>query len=260
MNPNEENTDTQAQGPTTQPVAGGNQQPATEVQPSVKDEQPVEAPAQSTPEVPVDPAPPASPQADVPAATEEQNPEGTQAGEPVDALADQVMPEQVPTEANVADETPAPTQTEDTPEQTPDSGEVKAATDTTETEVSAAEVETETVPEGSEQTDEKAPEAAAAPAAAPITTSKPKKNTPVVAIVAAVIVALVLAGITVFAYMAATNGNEDTSKTETKQQDQHVNPAVAIDEAVNEIDKSLNELNDVSDFSEDELTDQHLGL
>lgn len=88
-------------------------------------------------------------------------------------------------------------------------------------------------------------------------------KTPVVAIVIALVIALGLAGLTVFAYMK----NKDSVKPESDATTQQ--PTVAkttpattgdVDTATKEVDTTLQEVDNTEDFADTTLTDAALGL
>ncbi|MBA3758251.1 hypothetical protein H0X10_01295 [Candidatus Saccharibacteria bacterium] len=88
-----------------------------------------------------------------------------------------------------------------------------------------------------------------------------KAGTPIVAIIAAVIVAVGLIGVTVFAYMK----NQDGSKTDkyslpgVSSQNQADTTGNEVDDTSKDVDNALKSA-DEADFPESELTDQSLGL
>jgi len=92
--------------------------------------------------------------------------------------------------------------------------------------------------------------------------STPKHKKPIGVIVVAVLVALGLAGLSVYMYMknqpepidnnAATADPTDEKNTEATPE--------SVDDATQEIDESMDSLDDNTDFSESELSDDTLGL
>jgi hypothetical protein len=85
-----------------------------------------------------------------------------------------------------------------------------------------------------------------------------KSNVPVAAIALAVLIAIVLIGITVFAYIRTKNdGAATTTKTNLVQ------PKVTtqdVDQTSTEIDGTVNKVDDTKDFAGEDLTDKALGL
>lgn len=91
--------------------------------------------------------------------------------------------------------------------------------------------------------------------------NKPKRGAPVITIVVAIIVALGLAGLAVFAYMK-TN---ETKKT--PESNQPVSPAAAenvttqdVEEVDSQTEADLNSVDEATDFPETDLSDQSLEL
>lgn len=95
------------------------------------------------------------------------------------------------------------------------------------------------------------------PPAAP---SGHKASGPLFAIIAAVLVAVGLAAVTVYAYINSTE--KDKKGIDNSQQESTKTPAVTsqdVDNASNDVDDALNSTED-TDFPDSELTDQSLGL
>ena len=87
-----------------------------------------------------------------------------------------------------------------------------------------------------------------------------KASAPIAAIVAAILVAIGLAAVTVYAYKKTQNDskpaitNKNTTQTEVKS------TAQEVDQTVKEIDSTLTTTDDAKDFPDSEITDQSLGL
>lgn len=156
--------------------------------------------------------------------------------------------------------TPAPVESTETSE-----AEAAASTETNvDSSVTSA---TETSEHTNEHT-EQAAQPLAAPSAeppsnlpAPAAPSGRKAAAPLGVIIAAVLIALGLIAVTVYAYLQS---QEKSSKsTESSQTDTtKTTPAVTgtdVDEASGEVDKALNS-SEETDFPDSELTDQSLGL
>lgn len=109
----------------------------------------------------------------------------------------------------------------------------------------------------SDEKDEASTAAEAAPA--PIQPVVHKSGAPVFAIIAAVLVAIGLAAITVYAYMETQKDNKPATTQTNTQEDDAAADSQAVDDTSKEIDKAL-EASDEADFPEDELTDQNLNL
>lgn len=82
---------------------------------------------------------------------------------------------------------------------------------------------------------------------------------PIGAIVIAVLVAAALAAVAVWMYMNNDNNESTTPAPTTSQQTQEVAPS-DVDETNKEIEESLNQADDASDFSDDGLSDSTLNL
>lgn len=119
----------------------------------------------------------------------------------------------------------------------------------------------------SESTPSPASEASVNPAAAPDPVKQPelmapkKHGAPVLVIVIALVVAAVLA---VFTVLAFTQQDKNTAKKQpangtAQQSPQAVTPGT-VDETSDEVDAAINELDDLADFPEDELSNTSLGL
>lgn len=93
---------------------------------------------------------------------------------------------------------------------------------------------------------------------APIQPVIHKSGAPVFAIVAAVLVAIGLAGITVYAYMQ-TQKKPATDTSQTATDDSKADDAKELDETAKDVDKAL-EASEEADFPENEMTDQNLNL
>lgn len=85
-----------------------------------------------------------------------------------------------------------------------------------------------------------------------------KSGAPVFAIVAAVLVAIGLAGVTVYAYMQ-TQKKPAADTTQTSTDDKSADDAKELDETNKDVDEAL-EASEEADFPENELTDQNLNL
>ncbi len=86
-----------------------------------------------------------------------------------------------------------------------------------------------------------------------------KSGAPKAAIVVAIVIALALAGLTVFAYLKTQNGAD--SKTPSTSTDSSQKATTDdVDQATKAIDDSANSTNDTTDFPANELSDQSLNL
>ncbi len=94
------------------------------------------------------------------------------------------------------------------------------------------------------------------PMAIPPAPAGTHKGAPKAAIVVAVIIALALAALTVFAYMKTKND----SKQSVNDRASSSVTASDVDQASKDLDTSLNKADDTKDFPESDLTDQNLGL
>lgn len=96
---------------------------------------------------------------------------------------------------------------------------------------------------------------------APAAPSGHKAAAPLMAIIAAILVALGLAAVTVYAYMKSQDEapkSTETSQTET-QDSVPAATSADVDQASGEVDEALN-ASEEADFPDSELTDQSLGL
>jgi hypothetical protein len=106
------------------------------------------------------------------------------------------------------------------------------------------------------------PGAAAASSTAP-QSAKPlkapkKAKTPIGVIIVAVIVALSLSALTVFAYLKTKDS--PSVKDNQKSQAQDRASAGDIDDTTNGVDEGLKSLDDTKDFNDSDLSDTNLGL
>lgn len=85
-----------------------------------------------------------------------------------------------------------------------------------------------------------------------------KAGAPIAAIIAAILVAIGLAAVTVYAYMKTQEDGKKTTSTST--QTDSSNAANEVDQTTKEIDSTLNSTSEATDFPEAEITDQSLGL
>ncbi len=86
---------------------------------------------------------------------------------------------------------------------------------------------------------------------------------PVMAIVVAIFVAIVLAGLVVMAYVRKNNGDIERKDTTTSSQSTETKTDVRtsdVDETSKQVDDTLAKANDAVDFPEAELSDASLGL
>lgn len=86
-----------------------------------------------------------------------------------------------------------------------------------------------------------------------------KAGGPIIAIVSAVVVALGLAAITVFAYMKTQQTETPASQQSTSAGETTPAPTEEVDQAAKEVDEAINAA-DEADLNEAELTDESLGL
>jgi uncharacterized protein HemX len=91
-----------------------------------------------------------------------------------------------------------------------------------------------------------------------------KSHPPIVAIIVAVVIALALVGVTVFAYMSSKNDTkhegDDHEMTEQQSSQQSAATTTDVDDTSKEVDSTLGSVDENKDFPESELTDQALGL
>lgn len=86
-----------------------------------------------------------------------------------------------------------------------------------------------------------------------------KSGAPVVAVILAIVIALVLTAITVFAYLRT---KDDTASTKSPSANT-VQPKVSaqdVDQTSADIDSTINSVDDVKDFAAEDLTEKSLGL
>lgn len=89
---------------------------------------------------------------------------------------------------------------------------------------------------------------------------EPHKGAPTVAIVIAIIVAIGLAGVVIFAYMQSRN-SDTIERTDTQSLTEKPQASVTdVDTASQEIDSELEKANDSTDFAANDLDDSTLGL
>lgn len=102
-------------------------------------------------------------------------------------------------------------------------------------------------------------ETTSADAAAPAPMEAPHKaGAPIAAITAAILVALGLAAVTVYAYMKSQNENKPAATTTTQSASQTA--ASEVDKTTKEIDNTLSSTSEATDFPANEISDQSLGL
>ncbi len=90
-----------------------------------------------------------------------------------------------------------------------------------------------------------------------------KSNSPITVIVVAIIVAIVLAGVAVFVYLTNSGTTKTTTTSKTSNQSVIEKPKATmsdVDTTNQEIDKSLQSIDETKDFSSTELSDASLGL
>lgn len=90
-------------------------------------------------------------------------------------------------------------------------------------------------------------------------------KTPKAAIIAAIIIALILASLTIIAYLKTrddgdTPAAESTTQTQTEEQATRNVTGGDIDDTTQEIDQTLSEADDSEDFNANDLSDEALGL
>jgi hypothetical protein len=89
---------------------------------------------------------------------------------------------------------------------------------------------------------------------------QPKKKSRAMAIVITALITLALAGAAVFAYMNMNNDTAEAPSGDSSETGENeVNPE-EIDNLTNEIDESMQEIDDSQDFPEEELSDENLEL
>jgi hypothetical protein len=119
------------------------------------------------------------------------------------------------------------------------------------TDASAAPAAPESTPEAPAPASPMAINAAAVPM---------KHHAPVGVVVGAIIIALVLAALTVFAFMKL-NKNSDSTKAPVKQATTAAKVTSSeVQETATAIDQSISSVNDSQDFNANDLTDTTLGL
>lgn len=86
-------------------------------------------------------------------------------------------------------------------------------------------------------------------------------GTPVVAVVIAIVIALALAGLTVFAYLKTRNTSPDTNTT-TTQPSTTASKATTkdVDNTSKDMDTALSSVDDTKDFAATDISDTALGL
>jgi len=155
-------------------------------------------------------------------------------------------------EGQIMDVAPAPPAESDNPSENPIVPSVSAdeSPQTTENNASGNAAPTPAAPEQPAQ-DGKLP--------APAMPTGHKAGGPIIAIVAAVVVALGLAAITVFAYMKTQQTDKPAPQQNTSANESTTAPAEEVDQAAKDVDEAINAA-DEADFNEAELTDESLGL
>ncbi len=107
------------------------------------------------------------------------------------------------------------------------------------------------------------PEAPVNPLAIP-QDHKPHKSKPILAILLAIVVAVVLAGVVIFMYMRSKNGTTaDTSKTSSSQAVVVEKPQASVsdvDTTTKDLETNLNKVDENKDFPATDLSDASLGL
>jgi uncharacterized protein HemX len=132
--------------------------------------------------------------------------------------------------------------------------EASQPTETADAEETPAETTDAAKPEASEKAEEKNP------FAVPDMPHK-KTGTPIAAIAIAILVAVGLAGVTVYAYMKTQNETKSPYETGSQQTEQPASVTPAdVDSTSKEIDDAVNSIDDSKDLPENELSDQSLGL
>lgn len=120
------------------------------------------------------------------------------------------------------------------------------------------------VPTVSADESPQAPEAPRQPAhddklPAPAMPTGHKAGGPIIAIVSAVVVALGLAAITVFAYLKTQQTDNPAPQQNTSANEPAPAPAEQVDQATKDVDEAINAA-DEAGLDETELTDESLGL
>lgn len=105
--------------------------------------------------------------------------------------------------------------------------------------------------------DSAATEPEQAPDRQPFAAPKPAKNTPIIPIVIAIVVATCLIGVTLFVFLHSKES--DTSAGSETSQGTAVQPE-EVEASSQAVEDELNTLDDAADFSEAEITDETLGL
>lgn len=145
-----------------------------------------------------------------------------------------------------------------TPTDTPLIPTVEAAGDPPVSEEASVPTEDNAIRPDQEQPVEAEQPASEAPA--PITPLPHKASAPIAAIVAAVLVAIGLAAVTVYAYQKTQNDSKATITNKNTTQTEVKSTAKEVDQTVKEIDDTLTTTDDAKDFPDSEITDQSLGL
>jgi uncharacterized protein HemX len=93
----------------------------------------------------------------------------------------------------------------------------------------------------------------------PVTPANPKKSRPpIMVIIIAIIVALTMAGLTVFVYLKTKD--TPSLKQASKQSQQDKATSADVESATQSIDESMKSVDEASDFNDTELSDSNLGL
>lgn len=119
-------------------------------------------------------------------------------------------------------------------------------------------------PEDGDYTDTPAPDNTAAatkpfPAEQHALPAHASSNKPIGAIVTAIVVALILAGLTVFAFIKTSNTIEPISEDTGASTQPAATPA-DVDKTIEDIDKTMNSVDDTQDINNQDLSDPSLGL
>lgn len=110
-----------------------------------------------------------------------------------------------------------------------------------------------------ETRDTDASPAASQQAVAPLLPAHAKSGRPIGVIVAAIVIALLLAGLTIMVYLKTKNSIKPISNNSGQNSEQVATPA-DVDDATEALNQTLDSVKDDQDFNENDLSDTNLGL
>lgn len=97
------------------------------------------------------------------------------------------------------------------------------------------------------------------PAVTPLLPAHAKSGRPIGAIVAAIVIALLLAGLTIMVYLKTKNSIKPIGNNSGQNSEQAATPA-DVDDATEALNQTLDSVKDDQDFNENDLSDTNLGL